>query len=71
MAKLTSGTIARSRREELGMTREQLAAKASVSISTIARLELSDQLPGTRNLYSIAAALEVSADALALPACAV
>ncbi|MBT2273848.1 helix-turn-helix transcriptional regulator [Rhodococcus enclensis] len=53
------------------MTREQLAAKASVSISTIARLELSDQLPGTRNLYSIAAALEVSADALALPACAV
>lgn len=46
-------------REQKGLTREQLALAASVSTSTVARLELQDRLPSTSNTLRIAAALDV------------
>ena len=53
------GTRARNLRERAGLTREQLGRNAKVSTSTVARLELSDKLPGTANMMRIAAALGV------------
>lgn len=64
MSKLTTGTIARSRREELGFTRAQLASRAGISISTIDRLELHDKVPGAQNLVRLAAELQISLDEL-------
>lgn len=46
------------------MTRDVLAMRAGVSVSMIARLELSGHLPGPRKLMSITAALSLPADAL-------
>lgn len=60
MAEMSSGEIARSRREELGLTREQLARTADVSTSTVTRLELNDHLPGPASLLRLARALDVS-----------
>jgi transcriptional regulator with XRE-family HTH domain len=54
MSKLSCGEIVRRQREHLGLTREQLAAQCGVSTSTIARLELNNQLPKTRSLSAIA-----------------
>lgn len=65
MATLSSGTRVRQRREELGITREQLGHAAGVSVSTIARLELSDKLPTTGNLLKIARVLDLSLDEVA------
>ena len=55
----------RQRREALGITREQLGRAAGVSVSTIARLELSDKLPTTGNLLKIARVLDLSLDEVA------
>lgn len=64
MAKLRPGAQVRQRREELGLTREKLAFTAEVSTSTVARLELSDKLPGIAGLIRISRVLGLSLDDL-------
>ena len=64
MSKLRPGTRVRQRREEVGLSREKLAFKANVSSSTVARLELSDKLPGSAALIRIAQTLGLSLDEL-------
>lgn len=64
MAKLTLGSWVRQRREAAGLTREQLAAKAGTSTSTVTRLERHSQAPKAPALVGIATALEVSVDDL-------
>lgn len=59
MSETTPGQIVRSARESAGLTREQLALRAGVSTSTIARLELADRLPKAHGLGRIAAVLDV------------
>jgi transcriptional regulator with XRE-family HTH domain len=60
--RLPLGNRVRKRREELGLTRERLAIVADVSTSMIARLELSNRLPGTERLVRIARVLGISLD---------
>lgn len=62
MAILTSGSFARQQREDMGMSREELAHRAGVSVSTIVRLENYDHAPTSRNLAAIAAHLHVPVD---------
>lgn len=49
----TPGQLVRQGRLHTGLSRERLAAKANVSVSTIARLELSDRIPSLRILATI------------------
>lgn len=60
MAISTLGRTVRRQREALGLTREQLAGRASVSTSLIARLELNGHTPKTEAILRIAAALEMT-----------
>lgn len=60
----SSGQIARHRREELGLTRDQVAVKADVSLSTMVRFESEDHVPGGRALVRIARALGVTVEDL-------
>lgn len=55
----TAGAVVRTRREEIGLTREALALRSEVSTSTLARLELKDHIPSARALARIAAAINV------------
>jgi transcriptional regulator with XRE-family HTH domain len=64
MAKPSCGSRVRKRREDLGLTRERTAIDAGVSVSTLARLELSDKLPRTESLIEIARRLDISIDEL-------
>jgi transcriptional regulator with XRE-family HTH domain len=64
MSKLRYGKTARSRREQLGISREKLAYRASVSTSTIVRLENEDRLPNALILAAIAAELDVTSSYL-------
>lgn len=64
MANLRRGERVRCQREALHLTREQLALRAQTSTSTIARLELNDQLPRAATLAAIAAVLDMSLDQL-------
>lgn len=64
MAKLLPGERVRERREELGLSREQLAQTSKLSTSTIARLELSGKLPNAAGLIRISRALDISLDEL-------
>lgn len=50
----------RDARERRGLTREQLAVRAEISTSTIARIELNDHLPGAAALARLADVLGVS-----------
>ena len=59
---LRYGTRVRERREELGISRERLAYEAAVSVSTVTRLELSDQLPNTASLLRIARVIDLTLD---------
>lgn len=61
---LRRGQQIRQARGRSGLTREQLAARAEVSVSTIVRLENLDQLPNAESLARITAALGISLDAL-------
>jgi transcriptional regulator with XRE-family HTH domain len=56
------GEYLRSRREELGLTQEQLASKIGVSQATVSQYEKGSITPRPRNLYSLAVALELSPD---------
>lgn len=49
----------RDAREAAGLTREQLATQAQTSISTVARMELSNHTPSFRTLEAIAAVLGI------------
>ena len=51
-------------REQRGLTREKVAARADVSVSTVARLENNDALPSTHTLIRLANVLGVTAGAL-------
>lgn len=64
MAKLTLGNFVRERRLSRSLTREQLAAKAGTSTSTVTRLELNNHVPLAGTLAQIAKVLEVSVDDL-------
>lgn len=60
MSDLTSiGAVVRQRREELNLSRSQLARLADVSVSTLDRLELHGQVPSVCRLASIATALDL------------
>lgn len=48
------GRLIRTARERANLTREELARKAQVSTSTVARLELNDRLPNALALARIA-----------------
>lgn len=50
----------RVRREHVGLTREQLAASAGVSVSTLVRLERPGYLPTMRTFRQVQAALEAA-----------
>jgi transcriptional regulator with XRE-family HTH domain len=54
------GRQIRSARERAGLTREELARRAQVSTSTVARLELADRLPNTHALVRIVAQVDVA-----------
>lgn len=64
MTELTQGNLVRSRREALGLSREEFARQAGTSTSTIARLELNNHLPSVRVLAAIASLADVSIDAI-------
>ena len=64
MSKLRCGTKVRDRREQLGISREKLAATADVSTSTVARLELENRIPSTINLLRIARVIDLTLDDL-------
>lgn len=59
MANLTPGQLVRQARRETGISREGLAYKAGVSVSTISRLELNDQIPRLRVLAAICELINV------------
>jgi transcriptional regulator with XRE-family HTH domain len=61
---MTIGGSVRRHREALGLTREDFARQVGTSTSTIARLELMDQLPRVATLAAIAAFLGLSLDGL-------
>ncbi|WP_396645386.1 helix-turn-helix domain-containing protein [Microbacterium sp.] len=64
---LTSDRIGlrfRLRREQAGLTREKLAARADVSVSTVARLENNDALPSTATLIRLSSVVGVTAGEL-------
>ncbi|HTB69983.1 MAG TPA: helix-turn-helix transcriptional regulator [Solirubrobacteraceae bacterium] len=54
------GVAVRQLREEHGVTREALAFKADITISSLARVELVQTTPGWDTVRSIASALGVS-----------
>ncbi len=64
MTDMTPGRFARECREARGWSRDQLAARAAVSVSTVARFELYGQLPNARALLRLADQLDTSLDAL-------
>ncbi|WP_390623417.1 helix-turn-helix domain-containing protein [Subtercola endophyticus] len=67
MAILTNdktGASLRSAREQIGLTREELARQAKTSTSTIARMELNGHVPNGTTLVRIAAVLGLSADTI-------
>lgn len=64
MANQSPGTTVRSRREAVGLTREQLALKANTSTSTVERLERQDRIPNALAAARIASALDLSLDDL-------
>lgn len=64
MPNLAVDQTVRRRREELGLTREQLAAESQTSTSTIARLELQGHMPNARTLARIASVIQLPVDAL-------
>lgn len=68
MANLRRGERVRCQREAHKLTREQLAQRAGTSTSTIARLELNDQLPRVATLAAIANVLDLSLDELMVAA---
>ena len=49
-------------RREVGMTQEQLAEKAEISVVHLSNIELGKKLPGLAVLIRIAEALEVATD---------
>ena len=49
-------------RHEIGMTQEQLAEKAEISVVHLSNIELGKKLPGLPVLIRIAEALEVATD---------
>lgn len=61
---LRRGQIIREARSAADLTREHLASRAEVSVSTIVRLENADQLPNAESLARIAAVVGVSLDSL-------
>lgn len=60
----SAGGRVRTYREQLGISRERLAATCDVSVSTISRLELRDHVPGVSILSRIANTLGVTIDEL-------
>jgi transcriptional regulator with XRE-family HTH domain len=58
------GQLVRAARLAIGLTKEKLAYEAEVSLSTISRLELQDQLPATLPLARIAARLQIPVEQL-------
>jgi transcriptional regulator with XRE-family HTH domain len=58
------GTRIRAAREQIGASRERLAADVGVSVSTLVRLENHDQLPNPEALARIVHAVGLSLDEL-------
>jgi transcriptional regulator with XRE-family HTH domain len=58
------GEYLRTRREELRLTQEQLAAKIGVSQATVSQYEQGAITPRPRNLFSLADALQLPPDAV-------
>ncbi|SDJ07196.1 Helix-turn-helix domain-containing protein [Frankineae bacterium MT45] len=56
---MTIGQKVRSRREALDISRERLAARAEMSVSTVIRLERDDQVPNVRYLARLAEILDM------------
>lgn len=56
------GSLVRRARESSGYTRERLAAEVGVSVSTLARLENSNQIPNAEALARITKAVGISLD---------
>lgn len=56
------GARIRKRREELGLTRDELAEKSSLSIQFMAKVETGQSRMSTTSLYNVARALNLSAD---------
>ena len=59
-----AGRLLRSKREQLGLTREELATRCRRSVSSITALELDYHPPNLDKVASVAAALGVPIDAL-------
>lgn len=55
------GELVRAARVKAGLSREKLAVLADVSMSTVVRLERSDQLPNAHALVRIAAGVGIAA----------
>lgn len=58
-------TAVRQLREDRGLTREALAFRAGLTISSLARIELGQASPGWDTIRLIATALDVSLSSLA------
>lgn len=56
----TLAQVVRKLRDDQGLSREKLAAKADTSTSTVIRIELRDHQPGVDTLMRIADALGVT-----------
>lgn len=65
MPKLTPGEVVRSRRQQLGLSREKLAVQSETSVTTIVRIENLGQLPTVRTLAKIADVLGLTLDEIA------
>lgn len=59
MAEPNVGQRVRHRREELGLSRETVAAQAGISSSTVARLELQGAVPKLAILRRIAVVIDL------------
>jgi transcriptional regulator with XRE-family HTH domain len=55
------GTVIRSQRENLGLTRRQLAERTGLSIATIHQVEIGRRLPSLDSLDAVAQGLETTA----------
>lgn len=67
MPVLAPGDIIRRRREDRGLTREQLVAQVDgLSVSTLIRIELRGGLPRARTLANLANALGLTVDEVLL-----
>ncbi len=56
---LKTGEIIRQKRREAGLTQEELAEKAGISISYIGKIEIGLQEPGTKILLKLAKMLNI------------